>query len=73
MPGMGGLEFIDRIADRLGRTRVLYMSGYSEEMVADGIAADGVAAFIHKPFTPDELTHRIRELLTLKPPGPQPT
>jgi CheY-like chemotaxis protein len=69
MPGMGGLEFINRIADRLGRARVLYMSGYSEDLVARGTTGDGNAAFINKPFTPDELFRRIRELLGRKPAG----
>ncbi len=63
MPEMGGPELAAAfLADRPG-ARVLYISGYTEDEVArQGLAAAGLA-FLPKPFTPSELTHRVRELL----------
>jgi PAS domain S-box-containing protein len=63
MPGMGGREFVRRVADQLGRTKVLYMSGYAEEMTTLANGTNIPAAFIHKPFTPSELTKKIRAVL----------
>ncbi|MFN2324660.1 MAG: ATP-binding protein [Gemmatimonadales bacterium] len=63
MPGMGGPELATAfLAERPG-ARVLYISGYTEDEVArQGLAAAGLA-FLPKPFTPAELTDRVRELL----------
>lgn len=63
MPGMGGPELATAfLADRPD-ARVLYISGYTEDEVArQGLAAAGLA-FLPKPFTPSELTDRVRELL----------
>jgi hypothetical protein len=39
------------------------MSGYSDNvMVPHGILAEGIP-FIQKPFTPDSLAHKVREVL----------
>jgi PAS domain S-box-containing protein len=64
MPGMGGREFVRRISDRLGSTKVLYMSGYAEDMSSLGDDGEVPALFIHKPFTPAELMRRIRAALS---------
>lgn len=63
MPGMGGPELATAfLADRPG-ARVLFTSGYTEDVVArQGLAVAG-PAFLPKPFTPSELTDRVRDLL----------
>ena len=63
MRGMSGRS----LAELLGRTRpnmkVLYMSGYTDDVIVrNGVVADGVT-FVSKPFTMAELTGKVREVL----------
>jgi DNA-binding response OmpR family regulator len=39
------------------------MSGYTDEAIVHHGVLDGVAEFIGKPFTPQELAHKIRGVL----------
>jgi two-component system, cell cycle sensor histidine kinase and response regulator CckA len=63
MPVMSGPEVAQRLACRCPEIRVLYMSGYSRDaIIRHGVVAQGTA-FLQKPFTPDELMHKVREVL----------
>jgi two-component system cell cycle sensor histidine kinase/response regulator CckA len=63
MPEMGGRELVDRLRDRHPGLKVLFMSGYSDKAVAvDGVMPPDTG-FVQKPFTAEELTRRIREIL----------
>ena len=63
MPQMGGLELSRLIAERRPDTRVLFVSGYSEsDMNEQGILTPE-ADFMEKPFTPQALTRKVREVL----------
>ena len=63
MPQMGGLELSRRIGDKRPETHILYVSGYSEsDMNEQGILAPD-ADFMEKPFTPQALTRKVREVL----------
>lgn len=63
MPGMNGMELRDRICAARPGMRVLFMSGYtSDVIVKNGILKPGVH-FIQKPFTVGELSRRIEEVL----------
>jgi PAS domain S-box-containing protein len=42
---------------------VLFMSGYSQAVGADGLLHEGSPVFLHKPFKKRELGHKIRDLL----------
>jgi two-component system, cell cycle sensor histidine kinase and response regulator CckA len=59
MPGMHGLELATRLKT-LRRTPILFMSGYSGRMEA---IDDSEVAYIQKPFTPDALARKVREVL----------
>ena len=63
MPQMGGLELAREVSARRPETRVLYVSGYSEDdMSEQGILAADLE-FLEKPFTPQALTRKVRAVL----------
>jgi len=63
MPGMTGPKVVEIIASTRPQMKVLFISGYSEEAVAsDGLVGPG-RSFVSKPFNPETLLRRIRELL----------
>lgn len=60
MPGMSGPELVRIAKQRWPGIRVLYMSGYADDELQE---LDRDAGFLQKPFTPQELTAKIAELL----------
>ena len=62
MPQMNGFELGDRIAAITPERRILYMSGFRDTPIASE-APDRPRPFLHKPFTPDVLLVRVREIL----------
>ena len=63
MPGMSGRELAERLIVTRPTTKVLFMSGYTEEAIVHHGVIDGETEFIGKPFTPLELAHKIRTVL----------
>lgn len=65
MPGLNGRQLGDTILRCWPQVRVLYMSGFPvKRILADG-ALDPMAPFIQKPFTAEQLSRKIRHILTL--------
>ncbi len=65
MPGLDGLEVLQRIRadDDLGGTRVLLLTAKAQESdVRRGYDA-GADGYVRKPFSPTELSARVRALL----------
>ena len=63
MPGMNGRELYDRLAGKIPDLRVIYMSGYTDDVIVhQGIIEDGVN-YIQKPFSSSDLARKIRDVL----------
>jgi two-component system, cell cycle sensor histidine kinase and response regulator CckA len=62
MPQMNGLELGQRLTDQNPRLPVLYMSGYRDTPLGS-LPGKAVKAFLNKPFTPDTLLAKVREVL----------
>ncbi len=66
MPGMSGSDLFNRLIHIIPDLKVLYMSGYTDNVIAhDGILKEGIP-FINKPFTSEELLSKIKEVLQEK-------
>ena len=63
MPGLSGRELAKRLALRQPNLRVLYMSGYTFNVIAQGGMLEDGVAFLQKPFTPSTLAEKVREIL----------
>jgi two-component system, cell cycle sensor histidine kinase and response regulator CckA len=62
MPGMSGAELAHRLEAERPETRVLYMSGYTNDQRARALIAQG-ADFLRKPFQAAAFTQRVREMV----------
>jgi YesN/AraC family two-component response regulator len=63
MPEMSGHELVEQFKKLSLNFRVLYMSGYTDNaIVRHGVLEKGVN-YIQKPFTPDGLARKVREVL----------
>jgi two-component system, cell cycle sensor histidine kinase and response regulator CckA len=66
MPGRNGIELADRLRVTRGELPVLYISGYTDmAIVRDGLLSQDVA-FLQKPFTPDDLLRKVRQVLEVQ-------
>jgi two-component system, cell cycle sensor histidine kinase and response regulator CckA len=63
MPGISGRALALRAAESIPDLKVLFMSGYTEEVIQHhGISSSNVA-FLQKPFAPGDLVRKVRHLL----------
>ena len=63
MPRMGGKELINRLKAVRPETKVLYMSGFTDDAIVHQGALDDHVFFLQKPFSPDCLAIKVREVL----------
>jgi CheY-like chemotaxis protein len=66
MPRLSGREFIDKVIGSRPNVKVLFMSGYTNDKFIKHSVEDSNMSLIHKPFSPDELLKRVRQILDSK-------
>lgn len=64
MPEMNGLALAKRMRELGFESKVLFMSGYTEDAIVHDGLQDGEIAFLPKPITPDALLRKVREVLS---------
>ena len=67
MPVMNGPELVKRFLSFRPETKVLLMSGYTDKVISYTAALEPGTAFLQKPFTPQTLTQKVREVLNMIP------
>jgi DNA-binding response OmpR family regulator len=63
MPRMSGRELADCLESVRPEMKVLYMSGYTDDAIIHHGVLDPGIAYIQKPFAPDVLALKVREVL----------
>ena len=63
MPGLNGRELATRLADLRPDARVIFMSGYTDDAVTRHGVLEPGSAYVQKPFTPDAIARKVREVL----------
>ena len=63
MPGMDGCQLAKRISVAKPGVEVLFMSGYTSDVISGRGVIDEGMHFMSKPFTRDDLARKVRQLL----------
>ena len=66
MPGMAGPELLERVRSEHPAIKTLLMSGYGDSHAAEHSVTERGLAYIQKPFTPEVLAAKVREVLDQK-------
>ena len=66
LPGINGRELADRLMAVRPAIKVLYTSGYTQEVIAHRGVLDRGVSYIAKPYTPEGLAAKVREVLSLQ-------
>ncbi len=66
MPSMGGPQLIECLKPIYPNLKVLYMSGYSDDIIANHGVLNPEIEFIEKPFTLEKLAKKVRWILDYK-------
>ena len=69
-PGLSGPAVADRLTELQPGLRVVFMSGYGHTSVVRRYVVEKGFALLKKPFTADQLTKKVREVM--ESPAPEP-
>ncbi|HUO25002.1 MAG TPA: ATP-binding protein [Candidatus Aquilonibacter sp.] len=67
MPGMNGRELAQRISEIRPNVKILYMSGYTENVIGHNGMLDAGVRLLQKPFNLRDLKDKVREVLDSSP------
>jgi len=65
MPEMNGPELAEHLVLFHRGLKILFMSGYADDAIVHHGVLDSTAAFLQKPFTPEDLARKVREVLDM--------
>jgi signal transduction histidine kinase/CheY-like chemotaxis protein len=63
MPHMSGRQLAERLAPIKPDMKIIYMSGYTDDTILERGIPSSETPFLNKPFTPDSLMRKVREVL----------
>jgi two-component system cell cycle sensor histidine kinase/response regulator CckA len=66
MPDMGGSDLVAHSAKISPDTTAIYMSGYTDDAIVRHGLIDASQHFLQKPFSPEALARKVREVLDAK-------
>jgi two-component system cell cycle sensor histidine kinase/response regulator CckA len=67
MPGLSGPDLVNRIREKSPDIRVIFISGYTDNVVLRHGILEGEVDFLEKPYTIERLARKIREVLNRSP------
>jgi CheY-like chemotaxis protein len=65
MPQMSGRQLADAVQEKWPRIRILYTTGYTRNAIVHNGVLDHGVSLLAKPFSLEQLAHKIRELLNM--------
>jgi len=71
MPGMNGRELAQRISEIRPNVKILYMSGYTENVIGHNGTLEAGVRLLQKPFNLRDLKSKVREVLDATPTPPE--
>jgi two-component system, cell cycle sensor histidine kinase and response regulator CckA len=69
MPNMSGRELVERISSQRPETKVIFVSGYTDDAVVRHGVLSADVAFLQKPFRLEAVAQKIRAVLDAEPRG----
>jgi two-component system cell cycle sensor histidine kinase/response regulator CckA len=64
MPGMNGPTMIEKITPQFPNVKVIFISGYAEDIFVDNYGTERSFNFLAKPFTLKQLASKLKEVIT---------